>query len=487
MLTSIRRAFALAALGAFHPSAHALSFQECHLEHPLRVAAYPAECGFLAVPEERRQRGGRTIALRIARVAAVSSRKAPDPLFLIAGGPGGSTVDLYTTVASAFARVNRDRDIVLLDQRGTGGSNPLHCAFDDTELLEAEPARLRALAERCRDDLSRHADLAQYTTSVAVRDLDAVRAALGYERINLYGISYGTRVAQHYLRRYPERTRAVILDGVVAPDVVLPAGIALDAEAALAQVLARCRATPACTAQFGDPHRHYRAVRARVSAAPVQLRVPDPRSGALRELRFDRLQLALVLRLQLYNAQSAAVLPLALWQAAVHDDFRALGAQALLLQGSLRDQLAIGMHNSVVCAEDDPRLDIEPADRARLESTFIGPTLHDAIRAMCSVWPRGPVDADFFEPVPSSRPVLLLSGGADPVTPPGYAERALRRLANARHLQVPGIGHGLLGVPCIERILADFLAKPDPRALDARCLDRVRPAAFFVSPAGPGP
>ncbi len=477
----------LAALGFGPVRAATPEFKPCRLEHPSKAASYKAECAWLTVPEDRARQQGRQIRLHVARIPPVGSRKQPDPLAVLAGGPGMAASVMYTTSAAAFARINQDRDILLVDQRGTGESAPLNCDFDEQDTFNADDERLQELVLACRDQLARKADLRFYTTSVAVRDLDAVRAALGYAKLNLYGVSYGTRVAQHYLRRYPANTRRVILDGVVAPDAVLPEGIALDAEAALRQILERCRKDSACSGSFPNPLADYEKVRARIQDSPVDVEIADPRSGELRKIKFDPLQLAVVLRLNSYSPQGAALLPLALSQASKHEDYRALAAQALLAARPLQKVMSMGMHNSVMCAEDNARIDSRPIDRARMAATFIGTTQLDGIRRLCSVWPRGPVDPDLFAAVASNAPVLLLSGGNDPVTPPAYARRAMTRLSNARHLEVPGMGHGQLGLPCVDRIMADFIRGDDVKTLDTRCLQALKPMAFFTSPAGPAP
>src|SRR5262245_6652688 len=251
-------------------TAPALALKPCRLEHPARMLALPAECGAFEVAENPDAPNGRKIQLFVARVPAISLNKKPDPLFLIAGGPGTSAVDLYTSWPGAFERVRRDRDIILVDQRGTGRSNRLDCDFGDRDLLEhLDDVEAGAANLKCRDDLAARADLRMYTTSVAVRDLEHVRQLLGYPHINIYGNSYGTRVAQHYARRYPKSTRAVILDGVVNPEVVLGPAMAIDAERALERILARCMRDPACAKAFTDPAADYRALRAQLTAKPA--------------------------------------------------------------------------------------------------------------------------------------------------------------------------------------------------------------------------
>src|SRR6516162_8635986 len=227
-------------------AAPALVLTPCELEHPLRLSVLAAECGVLQVPENPRQPDGRQIALHVARVPAISRRKQPDPLFVLAGGPGAAAGAFYASVAGAFARILRERDIVLVDQRGTGGSNALECPESEDFLGHASEKEIEERTRACLGSLAARADVAYYTTSLAVQDLEQVRAALGYARINLYGASYGTRVAQQYLRHFPARTRSVILDGVVPLGQAMGLATALDAEAALDDILRRCAGDAAC-------------------------------------------------------------------------------------------------------------------------------------------------------------------------------------------------------------------------------------------------
>lgn len=460
-------------------------FTPCRLEHPLGLAGVQAECTQLAVPESDAP-NARRLSIAIARIPAVNRQKAADPLFLIAGGPGMGTQSMFATVAPVFWRVNRDRDLVLVDQRGTGNSSALECPEADDE-LESDPGQLESLVRACLASLQKDHDLAQYTTSRAVRDLDAVREALGYAQINLYGISYGTRVAQHYLRRHPEHTRSVILDGVVQPDRPLGPDIALDAEGALQRIFARCRDDGACRAAFGNPLQDYRTLRARLEKASHRLTLPDPRSNMPTSLEFGVPQLRVALRLSSYSAAQASLLPLALHRAAQADDYTALASLFTLSVRSLEHEVAAGMHYSVICAEDVPFAHLTPADRARLESTYLGAGNFDALTRICAVWPRGSVDANFHEPVHSNVPVLLLSGSNDPVTPPSNAVGAMRFLTRARHVMLAGEGHGQLGVRCMDRVFEDFLRDANPSKLNVTCLDQRMLPPFFTSTYGPAP
>ena len=487
------RALALSALATLSPAAPpaapavpALTLSACVIEHPLRLSVVPAECGVLSVPENPQAPHGRQIGLYVARVAAVSRRKLADPLFVLAGGPGQAASDFYATVAAAFERIHRERDIVLLDQRGTGKSNPLDCAADEDRLYRAGEAEIAALTRRCLAELAPRAQVAYYTTSVAVGDLEAVRAALGYERINLYGVSYGTRLAQQYLRRFPQRVRAVILDGVVPPSLVIGPAVATDAESALRRILARCAAEASCAAPFGDPQADYEALRGRLKEHPVPVILADPATGRMQQLEFNLDHLGTVLRLGGYSADYAALLPLLLHGAAAHGDYRPLAAQFLLLTRSFRS-IAAGMHNSVLCAEDVPLYGTQHIDRAALAHTFMGTTQVDALTTLCALWPHGPVDADFHAPLKSAVPALLLSGGDDPVTPPRYAQQAARGFAHALSITLPGFGHGQLTAPCMGGVLARFLQAGSVTGLDIRCTTLDRPMPFFTSLNGPPP
>lgn len=463
-----------------------LKLAPCRLQQPARLQSYAAECGDLQVPEDPEASGGRMIRLFVARVPAISRRKRADPLFVLAGGPGQAATELFASVAPLFARIGRDRDIVLVDQRGTGRSNRLGCDADRS-LFDETPAQIERTVVRCRAVLDARADLRQYTTSRAVLDLDRVRAALQYDRIDLYGVSYGTRVAQQYARRFPQRARALILDGVVSPQLVLGPAIALDAETALEHILARCRDEPACSQAFGDPAQDYHALRTALAARSVMVRAPNPMTGLPQVLEFSDRHLAVVLRLSSYASEQAALLPLALHRAQSTGDFGALASIFLLAQHSLDDALALGVHNSVVCTEDIPYINAASINRTQLEATYMGAAQLEGLQTVCQHWPRGIMDPDLHAPLASRTPALLLSGTDDPVTPPVYATQAALGFADKLHIVMPGLGHSQLAAPCLERIMAQFIEAGTARGLDASCTKDVRPMPFFTSLAGPEP
>jgi pimeloyl-ACP methyl ester carboxylesterase len=475
-----------AAPEANEPPAGRPQWSDCRLQHPDRLQSIGARCAAIEVPENPSDARGARIQLHVAVVPALNRRAVADPVFVLAGGPGQAATDFYAAVAPAFVRVHRDRDIVLLDQRGTGLSNALNCDYpEDEELAELGPEEIRAATKRCLEQI--HGNPVFYTTSIAVRDLDTVRRALGYGRINLYGISYGTRVAQHYARRYPASVRSIVLDGVVPPQQILGIDTSLHAQRALDRIFERCRAEKPCAAAFADPAAAFRQLLSDLQKGPAEVAFPDPINGTVLRQPFRMAHLQAAVRLLSYSPDRAALLPLLLEEGAHKHDLAPLAAQARMVSDRISEALSYGMHNSVVCSEDAPFFATSAVDRRALEATYLGTAQLDGLIEICSVWPRGPVDPDFHEPLASEVPVLLLSGTADPVTPPEYAERARVALKRALHLTLVGQGHGQLGVGCMPKVIAAFYSAGTSTGLDTSCVRNTAPPPFFISFTGPPP
>lgn len=463
-----------------------ISLEPCQLSATGSAARVEARCGMLAVPEDRVNSTGRQINLRIAVLPAIRRDPLPDPLVFLTGGPGQAATESFVSVEGAFDRIRRDRDIVLVDQRGTGGSNPLRCpapaARADTALVA--DAELTAWLTDCLKRLD--ADPRLYTTPVAMDDLDAVRAALGYEMVNLYGLSYGTRAALTYLRQYPERVRAVVLDGVAPTDWPLGLTAGRDAQRALDLAFDRCAADAACQAALPDPAGAFNALLEGLARQPVTLTLTHPRTGERTELQLTRDMVALAARLLSYSPETVALLPLLFHTARQTGDLSPLAAQYLIVADQLGGSITPGMGYSVQCAEDVPAIDQAQAAQIN-QGAYLGTTLIDQLRKVCAVWPRGEVPADTRAPVRSAVPVLLLSGEADPVTPPENGERAARTLPNSLHLVAPGQGHGVVGRGCIPRIMANFISQGTVGGLDTTCVQTLGPTPFFTSFSGPPP
>ena len=459
-----------------------LVLEPCRLEVP-RLPSVAARCGRLTLPENPSEPDGREIEVFVARVPSLSPGPQPDPLVVIAGGPGQAASRFYAASSTAFEAIQRDRDIVLVDQRGTGESAPLTCP--SVSVASLETTELSLLPDAMRTCLaSLDGDPRYYTTSVAVADLDAVREALGVERWNLYGVSYGTRVAQHYLRRYPERVRALILDGALPSDAALGPDMAIHAQRALDLIFARCAASAACDAQYPDSAGMFATLLATLDAASVELSLADPTTAQPLSLTLTGDDARAVVRLLSYTPQTAALLPL-LIDAARAGNFAPLAAQNRMLTADLESELSLPMHNAVVCTEDVPFFPDAPS--VEVLTTYLGTSVSDALRAVCSVWPAGERDDELRDPIVTDHPVLILSGDTDPITPPDYGERIAATLANARHIVAEGQGHGLAGIACMPQILREFVTNLETETLDASCLERTGRTPFFLDFSGPEP
>lgn len=482
--------FALVVLLAA-PAAHAertlgsVRFERCELLAPPRLGGpLAAECGRLAVPLDPQAADGPTIDLALALIPARRKRAEPDPVVFFAGGPGQSALESFPYLARAFRRVLDHRHVLLIDQRGTGQSAPLHCPLPDPDDPLAEPsdsATLRRLAEECRASLAH--DPRFFATQSAVEDVERVRQAIGAAQLNLVGISYGTRVAQQYAKRYPERVRSLLLDGIVPPDLILGSEHGRNLDAAIEAMIARCRNDAECSARFPDVRGDLDALRIELTAHPRTVRLRHPRSGERIERRLTLGTLALLVRMYSYGPETIALLPLVLHQAR-SGDVEPLLAQAITIAEQMRSAIAHGMQLSVICTEDAPALGAAVSAEA---DSLLGTSLIDLMQAQCAVWPTLPAAADMHRPMTSTIPALLLSGEFDPVTPPRYGERAVTQFERGRHLVVPGQGHGVLMRGCVPRLIERFLVELDPAGLDADCLARLSPEPFFLGPNGAAP
>jgi pimeloyl-ACP methyl ester carboxylesterase len=462
----------------------ALQLAPCELSASQGLVIAEAQCGALAVAENPQQPDGRTIELRVAVLRARSREAKPDPVFFFAGGPGQSAVESFPFIKRALSRVQRDRDIVLIDQRGSGASNPLRCPLpeDLTELLrKPSSAEIELHTRQCLGQLD--ADTRYYTTTQAAADFDAVRQALGYEQINLFGVSYGTRVAQVYLRHYPEAVRSVILDAVVPMELILGTEHAPRLEQTLRQVFARCAEEPACNSAFPGVAQKFEQLKQKVTTKPIAIEVTLPLSGRDQRLEFNREIMAAALRMLAYQPQGQALLPLLVYEAATTANYQRIANMALMVIENLNTVIYRGLEASVMCAEDAPFFPAPPS----YPDTLLGDDLLEISRMQCQIWPHIAVDSAFHEPLESPVPMLLLSGQFDPVTPPAYAEQSLRHYPNGRHLIGPGQAHGIGTIGCVPQLLAEFINRGDSSEIDATCLEDLGTAPFFTTLLGGEP
>jgi len=457
-----------------------LTLSECVLTAPGVSVRQTAQCANLPVPEDPDDPSSRMIDLHIAVIPAVSRSPAPDPLFFLTGGPGQAASESYLLLSTAFERMHQKRDIVLVDQRGTGKSNPLTCPEVSDE--EAEDMKSVDFARQCMQSIE--ADLAAYTTANAARDLDAARTALGYTQINLYGLSYGTRLAQTYLQMFPDQVRAIILDGVVPQDQALGLYVARDAQHALDQIFARCQSDPDCNATFPDLSAEFDDLLVRLANQAAQVQLPDPVSGEIITQTLSTSELGSAVRLLSYSPETVALLPLLIHTTAVNQDYTRLAAQYRIVAGQLSETISEPLSFSVLCAEDQPFFDPLEAAEAN-HDTYLGDQQTDALNEICAIWPSEPPPEGFKTPVQSDVPVLLLSGEADPVTPPSNADQVSLGLPNSLHLIVPELGHNVIYRGCLPWLAADFIEAASVDGLDATCVEQIAPMPFFLNFSGP--
>lgn len=454
---------------------------------PCRVDGLKNEalCGRLNRALDPAQPQGTQVTVHYLVVPALARRKLPDPVFLLAGGPGQSAISLAGQLMPLLGRLGNRRDLVFVDQRGTGRSAPLICDNERHQPLaqSLDSAAQEARMQQCREALMTlpHGDLRQYTTTIAMLDLDAVRSRLGAEQINLIGASYGTRAALEYLRLFPQHTRRVILDGVAPPDMVLPASFSTDSQAALEQMFDACEAEADCRQRHPRLRQDWAAL---LAGLPKAVTLNHPLTGQPERLTLTRDAVLGAVRGPLYVPSYASALPQAIADAR-QGRFEGLVAMSGLLGSGRAAKLAMGMHFSVVCAEDVPRL-AQASDAAGRD---FGTQFAEAYTRICKDWPRGPVPAEFYQVKPSTAPVLLLSGGSDPATPPRHGERVAKAMgAKALHVIVPNAGHGVMGQGCARELVFRFIAadEKDALALDASCVRKIpRPPAFQPPDLGP--
>jgi pimeloyl-ACP methyl ester carboxylesterase len=476
---------AVVAAAALTPAARAetAALQPCRL----KGVEHEALCGHVVRPLDPAAPAGRTIEVHFAVLPALARNKKPDPVVFFAGGPGQSAITLAGPMSRQLARFTNRRDVVLIDQRGTGRSAPLVCEADEpTRPLRetADPEFQFAELKRCREALQKlpHGDLRQYTTTIAMADADAVRRALGAEQVNLMGGSYGTRAVLEYLRQFPQAVRRAVIDGVAPPDMVLPVSFSTDAQASFDALLAACEAEAGCRGRYPQLRAQWAAL---LASLPRSVTVPHPVTGRDETLTVTRDMVTSLVRMPLYVPALASALPFAVSEAAQGRFVPLAGVAGAMNSG--RDsamRLAMGMHFSVVCAEDWPRV----AAATDKPGPDFGGSFTDLYRRVCDGWPRGAVPAEFYRMPVAPAPVLVLSGGIDPVTPPRHGERAAKALgAKARHIVVPNAGHGVMPIGCMRDVLFRFIDAADDDAalkVDAACAQAIpRPPAF--SPVAP--
>ncbi|MEJ5313837.1 MAG: alpha/beta fold hydrolase [Anaerolinea sp.] len=456
--------------------------QDCSLQSEVVPIIQQAKCADLRVPENPSNPGGRQISLHVAVVKARSTNPDPDPIFLLAGGPGQASTTAFVAMLTSLQRLNLKRDLVLVDQRGTGSSAPLSCPSDEQlpdlwnrgDVLDLDKAQeeMQTSLRECAQQWD--ADLRFYNTTVSAMDLEIVRQKLGYDRINLLGVSYGTRLAQEYARLYPQQVRTMILDGVLPPDWVLGETVRRDAQQSLERIFERCAQEEACRQAFPDLRGDFQKVMESLRRNPVEVVIPHPSTGKDQKVILNRITVASLIRMISYQSQFTILMPWMIHSAA-QGDYRPMAAQAVYLLS--QDQgVEEGFFYTVICQEDVPFIRAEGE-----QGEYYFQDVLPLWRTACQILDIPPQEA-FRQPYPTLNiPVLLISGEADPVTPPANGEQAAKFFPQSLHVVFPKEGHGNFTSTCGLSLTRQVIEKGSIEAVDTACLERHAVMPFFLS------
>lgn len=452
-----------------------LTLENCHLGE----IRSQVSCGKLQVPENYQQPQGTKISINFAVLPAIDNSENKTPLMFLAGGPGQAAVELATGLNRVFREVRKTRDIILVDQRGTGKSSALSCDLDDEDdVYKLLPEVLNP--QDIKDCISQFkGDVSQYNSENAIRDFDAVRAALGHKKLNIYGGSYGTRAGLVYMRMFPESLESVILDSVGPIEV--PIGLFGQSGArSFHLLLDNCKNDVSCNIAFPNLAEEFQQVKDRLAKEPVSLAIQHPRLGTPTTFVINSSKLTGNLRFQLYSMRGRSMVPLVIHQAYLGNYKPLLG---LIASTEGEQMVYTGLLFNIVCNEDIPRA--SKADQAKdANNDFDGGDAHLAFNAICPLFPQYRPSKDFYQSVTADIPTLILSGNLDPVTPPSNGDYSAKTLPNSHHIVVKNASHTVAMSTCANDLVNEFLTIKDPKGLDESCLDDIPQETFMTSVNG---
>jgi len=436
-----------------------------------------ARCGSYEVFENRAAKSGRVIKLKIVVLKAQSKTAAPDPIFWLHGGPGAAATDSIGLGQNGILAPSRqERDLVFVDQRGTGASNGLKCNLED------DPADMqdffgelfpRNKVLECRQKLEKIADLRLYTTPIAMDDLDEVRSALGYGKINLFGGSYGSLAAQIYMRRHPESVRSVVLIGVATPNIKQPLLFPRSAQHAMDLLFTDCAADELCRKEFPALSQEFNAVLDRFAKGPLTVELINPASKKREQVKLPRSNFVERIRLAMYNTGSQRFVPFIIHRAFLNDYIPWEEAAVRLSPGR---GVARGMYLTVTCSEGVPFISDKDLV-AETRATFVGEERVKRHMEACQDWPKGEIPPSYIDLVKSDLPVLLISGEADGSSPLWFGESAVRLLPNGRQVKIRYYGHQMDG-DCVQGIFQKFISTGSSKDLDTSCTTSIHRPPF---------
>ncbi|GAA5139104.1 alpha/beta hydrolase [Thalassotalea piscium] len=455
-----------------YANADKLALEDCHIDG----IKQKVQCGTLQVPENYQVPAGTQISVNFAVIPAIDKTQNKEPLMFLAGGPGQAAAEIAASLRQGFTQVRKTRDLILVDQRGTGKSNPLQCEeVDDVDPYASIPEDLDV--EDIKQCLAQfEGDLSQFNTENAIRDFDAVRAALGYEKIAIYGGSYGTRAGLVFMRMFPDSLSAVVLDSVGPIEV--PIGTFGQSSArSFNMLIQHCMEEATCKQAYPNLAQEFATVMERLSEKPITTTITHPRLGTPTEFVISRLKFVSTLRMQLYTVEMRTMVPLVVHQAFL-GNFAPLAGLTAMQDSSMG--MYVGLLFNIVCNEDVPRISDEMW-RKDADNNFGQDASHLAWKTVCPVWPQYRLNETFYQPVTTNVPTLIISGDVDPVTPPSNGEYSDKSLPNSKHLILKNSGHTPGPSTCAINIIDEFLTIKDPNVLDESCLNKIPSESFMTS------
>lgn len=451
-------------------------------------------CGTLVVPENRQNPSGKTIRIAAAIFRSPNANKAAEPLIYLEGGPGGSVLDLVALqFAQVYAPFLDQHDLILFDQRGVGQSQPaLDCQETDAfvkatldqqltgdEYVTEYGDALKACGQRF---IESGIDLTSYNSAENAADVNDLRQVLGYSKVNLYGVSYGTRLALTVMRDHPEGIRSVIIDSVVPLQASL-IDTAQTAQRAFDKLFQGCAGDTGCNTAYPNLEGVFYGLVNQLNSQPLTIQVPDLDSlGGLLDVVIDGDTLVSFLFQAMYVSDLIPILPKSIYEIQ-QGDTAFLQTLATLQLAQLK-YVYDGMYTAVQCREE---FAFESSDHIKTVLEQARPELRGFVRrslidpsllGICAAWKEGLPNPNENQAVVSDIPTLVMSGDFDPITPPALGQLAAETLSNSFFFTFPGSGHGVISSnECALSIAQIFLADPFNEP-DAACLQDETPPSF---------
>jgi pimeloyl-ACP methyl ester carboxylesterase len=449
-----------------------LTMTDCHL----KGIKSQVRCGTLQVPENYSKKDGPQLSINLAILPAIDSSNENLPLMFLAGGPGQAAVEMAGPLNKMFAETRKTRDIIMVDQRGTGKSHALECP--DIEALDSYTIIPEDLNQQeIKDCIAQFSgDLSQFNSENAIRDFDAIREALGHKQLNLYGGSYGTRAALVYMRMFPDAIRSVVLDSVGPIEV--PIGLFGQSSARSFRLLLKhCQEEESCNKAYPQLAQEFKQLLIRLEQSPVKMTIPHPRLGTNTEFVISRGKMIGPIFSSLYSIERRSIVPLIIHQAFL-GNYLPLAGMIAASEGA--GGIYPGLLFNITCNEDYPRIN-DAMFAKDAANSFGGDDSHKSFKIACPVWPKYTPSKDFTNPVTANIPTLILSGDLDPVTPPSNGEYPAQTLPNSHHIVVEQASHGAIGSPCALSVMQEFLTTLKPKELDQTCFDKLPKETFMSS------